>query len=170
MNTKKRVPKERGYQKRAFEIYCVLGEKRSYAAVAETLGMSTSTIKHWARRFDWRARLNRRITWQANDTPERTDRAQIEQFERAIKFLDAALARHITPLVEGDLKASPQDLMALHRLEEQLLDRVNQRSGIQGKTQGVRIIIPDNCRDGPDKNAIPKSQLKEYLDYLDYRT
>lgn len=172
MNRKKSAPEERGYQRCAFEIYLALGNERSYAAVAETLGMSTSAIKHWARIFDWRIRANRRIAWQAEDTPAPTDNTQLEQVERTIRFIDAALARMLTHLAEGKLRASPQDLMALHRLEEQISERINQCSGNREKANQVRILIPDNNHDGADsdRRVIPESQLKEYLDYLDYRT
>lgn len=172
MNSKKSAPEERGYQRWAFEIYLALGDERSYAAVAETLGMSTSTIKHWARIFDWRIRANRRIAWQAEDTPAPTDNTQLEQAERAIRFIDAVLARMVTHLAEGNLKASPEDLMALHRLEEQISKRVNDRSDRCEKANQYRILIPNNHLDGSesDQRVIPESQLKEYLDYLNYRT
>jgi len=166
---KKRAPTERGYQKCAFEIYYALGERRSYAAVAEKLGMSTSTIKQWARKFGWRKRLDHRNSWQTDDEPERTDDAQSEQAERAIRFLNAALARMITHLAEGNLRVSPQDLLSLHRLEEQISERVNRYSDGREKARQRCALLPDNKRGGPDKRVIPESQLDEYLDYLKYR-
>lgn len=170
MMGKKHVSAERGYQKCAFEIYYALGDERSYAAVAEKLGMSTSTIKQWARKFGWRKRLNHRISWQSEQKVEPMDDARYEQIERAIRFLDAALRRMITHLAEGNLKASPQDLLSLHRLEEKISRLVSQRSDERKKAQRVRIILPNNRRGRTDEGVIPKSQLPEYLDYLEYGT
>lgn len=38
---------------RAQELYCV--ERRSFAAVAETLGVADSTVRRWADKYKWRA-------------------------------------------------------------------------------------------------------------------
>ena len=147
-----------------------MGDERSHAAVAEKSGMSISTIKRWAQKFDWRERLNHRIAWQAEDKPEQTADAQSEEVERGIRFLDAALARMITHLAKGNLRASPQDLLSLHRLEEQISERVNHCSGKREKAQQARLFLPFNNRKTPNQRVIPESQLNEYLDYLKYRT
>ena len=166
MIRKKRWPTERGSQKCAVEIYYAVGDERSHAAVAEKSGMSTSTIKRWARKFDWRERLNHRIAWQAEDEPKRTDDARLEQVKRAVRFLDAALARMITHLAQGNLRASPQDLMALHHLEQQISERTDKRE----ETEPLFAYMPHNNRGvPPGRRVIPESQLNEYMDYLKYR-
>ncbi len=166
MSGTKRWPAERGYQKCAFEIYCAMGDERSHAAVAEKSGMSISTIKRWAQKFDWRERLNHRIAWQAEDKPEQTADAQSEEVERGIRFLDAALARMITHLAKGNLRASPQDLMTLHRLEQQISERTDKRE----ETEPLFAYMPHNNRGvPPGRRVIPESQLNEYMDYLKYR-
>jgi hypothetical protein len=170
MTDKKKASTESGYQKCAFEVYWALGDGRSHAAVAEKLGTSTSAIKQWAVKFGWRKRLNHRISWQSEQKVEPMDDARYGQIQRGIKFLDTALAHTITHLAEGNLKASPQDLASLHRLEEKISRTISQRS-IQCKgAKGVPIILPDNRRDRTDKPVIPKSQLNEYLDYLEHGT
>ena len=170
MSRQKRAKKERGRQKCAFEIYWALGDERSYAVVAEKLGVSTSTITRWAREFGWRKRLNNRIAWQSDDRVEPTDDTQTKQIERAIKYLDAALSRMIADLAEGNLKASPQDLVSLHRLEIEISERINRRSDERKKVGQVGVFLPFSGRRAPNQRVIPKSQIDEYLDYLKHGT
>jgi hypothetical protein len=76
----------------------------------------------------------------------------------------------IALLAEGNLRASPKDLVFLHRLEEKISGIISQRSDQRKKAQRGYLILPDNRRDPTYKPVIPESQLDEYLDYLEYGT
>jgi hypothetical protein len=55
-----KLTQENDLQRRAFEMYYGLGEKRSLKAVAETIGRVERTVAGWSREFNWVARVTQR--------------------------------------------------------------------------------------------------------------
>lgn len=158
-------PKERQIQKRAFQIYHLLGSQRSYKAVAEQIGMSVSTIKNWSRKYRWRQRVQARNTHHPRKEAKHKDPAFRERLERTRKQLDTALARLTRLLKEGKLRASPKDLLILQRLRERLLKIVGLQTDPDEENH-VLFILPDNGMIREPDNLVPHSQLRDYLDSI----
>ena len=66
------LSKENELQRKAFELYYGLGDKRSLRAVAETIGRTERTVAGWSRAFNWVARVTQRNI-EAKITAELTD-------------------------------------------------------------------------------------------------
>ena len=66
------LSKENELQRKAFELYYGLGDKRSLRAVAETIGRTERTVAGWSRAFNWVARVTQRNN-EAKITAELTD-------------------------------------------------------------------------------------------------
>ena len=54
------LSKENPLQREAFEIYYLMGDKRSLRAVAEKIGRTERTVAGWSRSFSWVDRVGQR--------------------------------------------------------------------------------------------------------------
>jgi len=113
-------PQGKGESDRAFEAfraYLELGPKRRYATVGRKVGASLSTIKRWARDFDWRGRIKTYADQCAEqylqiensvqreallDAAARAQAFRDRQYALAEAILDAA-ERHLERLEDDDL-------------------------------------------------------------------
>jgi len=159
---------ETSMQKGAFRIYWDLGDKRSYAAVAEILGMSVSTIKRWSRQFAWGQRLKNWMYWKSMDRPEGNDDPELKQVEDAIKSLDIAISRILRQFVDSDIKASGRDVLSLQRLEQRISKILDCQLDLSGTRQRAVVILSNNgqFRDEAHQLTIPKSLVRDYLEFL----
>ena len=64
------LSKENELQRKAFELYYGLGDKRSLRAVAETIGRTERTVAGWSRAFNWVARVTQRNIENAQNSNE----------------------------------------------------------------------------------------------------
>jgi len=88
----------------AFDFYVSLGERRSYAAVAERFGVDKKTVVRRAKKEDWQNRLDA-ITHQARKT---TDQKIVESIEQ-MNERHLATLRVIQGKALNTLRAMPLD-------------------------------------------------------------
>lgn len=92
----------------AFTVYRDMGEKRTYAAVAEKLQKSSSLIRRWKDRFEWRERVRaydnelekEAMAKAIKERKSMTDRhikIAIQLQEKALEALEALLIKDLSP-------------------------------------------------------------------------
>lgn len=140
---------EQDHHRRAFEVYNSLGPNRTYRQVAEQIGVSLRTIKNWARAFSWRTRVAERDSEVARRLADQSLDQSVEETERHLKIVNAALIRWVRDLADGKIRMQSGDLDRLIRLQEHL------RGVSTGPTDGggggarradIIIYLPDNGR------------------------
>ncbi len=98
MSEKKRpLRRETPRHHEAFELYVAQGGRRSYRAVARAIGVSVLAVRHWARSFDWPARVAERDVGIARKLAKRTDESIVQvkaRYHAMINKLVEALCRH----------------------------------------------------------------------------
>jgi transposase len=111
---------EQEHQKKAFEYYAALGEKRSFTQVAEQVGVSLSTVKLWSRSFGWLQRIRERDAEIARRMADRTLQANFDEQDRNKKIVRMALVRLAKAISEGKIKMKLSDLDRMIRLQSYL--------------------------------------------------
>lgn len=149
---------EKEHHKQAFETYYGLGLKRTYKAVADKYEVSVSTIKNWSRSFGWRDRIVERDAAITRQVANRTLQEGIDENERNLKIVEAALIRTAKEIAAGRVKVTMKDVPLLIQLDE----RLRGVSDKNGKPVGqVILYMPDNGRDkktcptAPGEFAVP---------------
>lgn len=152
----RRIKTERPHHLRAFEIYCGLGDKRSFAKVAAEMSVNIHTAKLWSASFNWKRRIAEREKGRINDVRQRAiAEAQLEE-ETISKAVSAAKKRLLKDFLEGRLKGTLGDFIRLAEYERDLArDRgaIDPSSGSRNSPPGVVIYIPHNGR-GPADDAV----------------
>ena len=121
------LAKEQPHHIRAFEHYYGLGEQRSYERVAAEFSVASSTVKLWARSFDWRDRIRERDLEIARNVAGRTLSDQVTRRERSLQIVHMAMVQLAKAIAEGDLRMTVSDLDKLIRLESFLSDEPESR-------------------------------------------
>ena len=70
---------EQERHRKAFELYCALGERRTYRQLAAQLGVSVSTVKLWSRSFNWQGRIRERDAETARRVADQTLQTQVNE-------------------------------------------------------------------------------------------
>ena len=104
------LAREQSHQARAFELYCSLGEKRSYEQVAAEFSVSLSTVKLWGKSFNWKQRVRDRDIQIARELASRTLSDEVNHRERNLKIVRMSLVRIAKAIVDGDVKMTLGDL------------------------------------------------------------
>lgn len=133
------LAKEQAHHIRAFEHYYGLGEQRSYERVAAEFSVASSTVKLWARSFDWQVRIRERDLDIARDVAGRTLSDQVTRRERSVQIVHLALVQLAKAIAEGEVRMTLSDLDKLIRLESFLSDEPESRhelvfSDLRGKS------------------------------------
>jgi len=138
--------------------------------VAKILDTSVSIIKRWARLYGWQDRLKHWIYWKAKLKPTKNPDPRLQQIEDAIKSLDSTIVRVLQRLVNGDLKASSKDVLALHHLEQRLSMILTNHSNLSEDGQKAFVLLGDNgmSRKPNDQLIIPESLKDEHLEFRMY--
>jgi len=108
---------EQEHQKRAFECYYALGEKRSYGRVAQEMGVSPSAVKLWSRSFGWRQRVQERDADVARKVADRAIQSNIDKLDRNQKIVQMALVKLAKGIADGKVRMQLGDLERLVRLQ-----------------------------------------------------
>ncbi len=97
MSKKRPIQRETPRHHEAFELYVAQGGRRSYRAVARATGVSVLAVQHWARSFDWPARVAERDVGIARKLARRTDATIVQvkaRYHSMINKIVEALCRH----------------------------------------------------------------------------
>lgn len=89
--------RQKGESEKAFEAFAAyrdMGEKRTFAAVAEKLGKSDTLIRRWKERWEWQERVR------AYD-----NNLEKEALKEAVKLRKDMMARHINIALQLQTKA-----------------------------------------------------------------
>ena len=81
------LSKENELQRKAFELYYGLGDKRSLRAVAETIGRTERTVAGWSRAFNWVARVTQRNIENAQNSNEAKITAELTDVRTKYRIL-----------------------------------------------------------------------------------
>jgi len=132
----------------AFELYAADGSKRTYRQVADQMGVSERTVRHWAKAGKWRDRLREREIQAARQAADESFHRGQEEHQRHLKIVRVALMFLTRSIAAGNLKQLGE-LSGLIRLEEHLMG-----IAAPGEEGGVHVcnpvvILPDNGSD-PD--------------------
>jgi len=108
---------EQEHHRRAFEVYCSLGARRSYRRVAEQLGVSVSSVKAWARQGKWQQRLQEREAEIAQQSAGKSVESAITDLAQLRKITRLGLMRVAKQLANGhDISKQIADLDRIVRL------------------------------------------------------
>ena len=87
------LAKEQPHHERAFEHYFALGERRSYERVAAEFSVGSSTVKLWARSFNWQERMRERDLEIARNVAGRTMSDEVMRRERSLQIVHMAMVQ-----------------------------------------------------------------------------
>ncbi len=112
------MPTDDSRAEEAFALFSSLApEERSYAAVAEKLGVNLTTVKRWGSRERWRQRLQQRDLAIARQAADRAEANQVDARTKRAKIVELGLIKVARAIADGDVKPSYGDLDRLVRLE-----------------------------------------------------
>ncbi len=115
------MPTDDSRAEEAFALFSSLApEERSYAAVAEKLGVNLTTVKRWGSKGNWRQRLQQRDLAIARQAADRAEAAQVDARTRQAKLVELGLIKLANAIAQGEIKGSFGDLDKLVRLEGHL--------------------------------------------------
>lgn len=147
MTTESTGHEEPGRPQRAFEIYVSLGEGRTYAQVADHMGVALPTVKRWAKQGKWRTKVQERELELAKKVASHYAASRLARIDRNLKLIHAGLLRIGKGITGGNVKLQLADLEKLIRLEMDLVEDPK-TSGATTHPGNVVIYIPHNGR-GP---------------------
>lgn len=131
-----KLTNENELQKRAFEMYYGLGDKRSLKAVAETIGRTERTVAGWSRSFNWVARVTQRNIENAKNKQEEAINTQLTdvrtRYKVVINNLMAELSQRV---VKGEFKVKNiTDFEKLVKLDLLLMGEATERTEVAGSS------------------------------------
>lgn len=110
------LSKENELQRKAFELYYGLGDKRSLRAVAETIGRTERTVAGWSRAFNWVARVTQRNIENAQNSNEAKITAELTDVRTKYRIL-RNVPNNLTEIVDTvsklDGKVDKETLLSL---------------------------------------------------------
>jgi len=102
----------------AFAVFSSLPpEERSYAAVAQKLGVNLTTVKRWGSRDKWRQQMQQRELAIARKAADRAEANQVDARTKRAKIVELGLLKVASAIAKGDVRPSYGDLDRLVRLE-----------------------------------------------------
>lgn len=75
---------EKGYQ-----LYKSLGKERTYAKVAELMGLSVKTVESWGAKEKWQEKINEDYERKAEEIRKKREELELKGFEVALAVMDA---------------------------------------------------------------------------------
>jgi len=116
-------PRETELQKKAFEFYYLLYEKRTLKKVAQKFKRSLSTIKKWSSRYNWKKRIRARELEDLADFHLMAKDALEEMKQRELKLIKESLDLYDKRLKKKKIDIdSTMDLDRLVKLRRLLSD------------------------------------------------
>jgi transposase len=102
----------------AFDYYYSLSHDRSYPQVASEFTVSLTSVKKWAKAFNWQQRVKERDINNSKKLEERTDTSIVDARAKYLVILQASLYHYMEALKSGNIKInSVKDLETLAKLE-----------------------------------------------------
>jgi hypothetical protein len=130
----------------AFEFYYSLGTKRSYPQVASKFTVSRTSVKKWAKAFNWQERVLIRDGEIANKVEKKTIDSIVEKKAKYLKMIDAAISTAFTKDESGKvlIKVGVEKVRDLKDLIDEALKLMGEPEKIEG---GLKIIFEDVTED-----------------------
>ena len=153
-----KLTQENDLQRRAFELYYELGDRRSLKSVAETIGRTERTIAGWSRNFNWVARVTQRNIENSQNRSEEAVNTQLTdvraKYRVIITNFMADLSRRV---IKGEIKIrNIQDFERLVKLDLLLMGEATDR--IEGA--GTPMELSQDTKDRLDTIAKLMAGLK----------
>ncbi len=139
----------------AFELYYILGQERSYAAVARQFGISQAAAGGWGSAFGWDRRVQERdrIVSEMAAGMAIEDAAKARAFQ--LRLTRATMARWAQTLGSGKAEVSAADFIKAAQHELLLLGKATSRSEVvsSGAAQvvinvvlaAIERVCPERC-------------------------
>mgnify|MGYP000805203966 FL=1 len=123
------LSKENELQRKAFELYYGLGDKRSLRAVAETIGRTERTVAGWSMAFNWVARVTQRNIENAQNSNEAKIIAELTDVRTKYRILiNNLMADFSKDIVQGKVKVKNiNDFERLVKLDMLLMGEATER-------------------------------------------
>lgn len=124
-----KLSKENDLQRKAFELYYGLGDKRSLRAVAETIGRTERTVAGWSRSFNWVARVTQRNIENAQNSKEANITAELTDVRTKYRILiNNLMADFSKDIAQGKVKVKNiNDFERLVKLDMLLMGEATER-------------------------------------------
>ena len=124
-----KLSKENELQRKAFELYYGLGDKRSLRAVAETIGRTERTVAGWSRVFNWVARVTQRNIENAQNNNEAKITAELTDVRTKYRILiNNLMADFSKDIAQGKVKVKNiNDFERLVKLDMLLMGEATER-------------------------------------------
>lgn len=124
-----KLSKENELQRKAFELYYGLGDKRSLRAVAETIGRTERTVAGWSRTFNWVARVTQRNIEDAQNSKEAKITAELTDVRTKYRILiNNLMADFSRDIAQGKVKVKNiNDFERLVKLDMLLMGEATER-------------------------------------------
>lgn len=157
----KQIKTETLEMREMFEYYYALGPERSYRKVSEKFNRSETSIKRYAKSFNWTTRVEQRDLANAEELERRTNETVVNskaRYREIIKELTDDFARRVS---EGKMKInSVKQFVEIVQLDMELMgvgdeddDSTDNIASLVDVLQGVwdRIKPPEEENDGGDE-------------------
>lgn len=130
-----KLSKENDLQRKAFEIYYELGEKRSLKIVAETIGRTERTVAGWSRSYNWVSRVTQRNIEEAQNKQGDVVNTQLTDVRTKYRILiNNLMANFSKDVTEGKVKIkNVNDYEKLVKLDMLLMGEATDRVEAGGK-------------------------------------
>lgn len=138
----------------AFEYYYSLGEKRSYPQVASKFAVSVTSVKKWAKAFNWQERVEQRDIENARKLEKKTNEAVVETKANYRKIVKAAIARWVENFRERSIEpGSVQDLERLIKLDLLLMGEDPETKKAEALQTWVDMLMEELNLDDRDEGS-----------------
>ena len=113
--------------KQAFDFYYKLGDKRSWYRVAQEFGVAGPTIKSWAEKYDWQARIDEMDLNNGREVLKGTDASLIVELDRNRQIIKKGMTDFLHRLDKGEVKVDKvRDACSLMKLDMEYAQFINQ--------------------------------------------
>ena len=132
-----RLSKETDLQRRAFEMYYGLGEKRSLKAVAKAIGRTERTVAGWSRSYNWVARVTQRNIENSQKAEEDAINTQLTAVRTSYRVIISNFMEEISQrVIRGELKVrNIQDFERLVKLDLLLMGEPTENTSSSNTTE-----------------------------------
>lgn len=134
-----KLTQENDLQRRAFELYYDLGDKRSLRSVAETIGRTERTIAGWSRNFNWVARVTQRNIENSQNNREGAVNTQLTDVRAKYRvIINNFMAELSKRVLKGEIRVrNIQDFERLVKLDLLLMGEATDRQEVAGNSMDL---------------------------------
>lgn len=144
---------------KAYAFYLSLGDRRTYAQVAQEIGVSVPTVKRWSKAGGWTSRVRESEAQAAREMVDRFQSDLMVQTERNLKMARAAMMVIAKGIADGKIKVQLSDFPRLAQFEADQLARLKpDQDNCRGR---VILYLPDNGRGPTGQKVYTVEELRE---------